>query len=93
MLQIHLAVVLRRGCIFARMGPVASAANTFTVPPTIEGRMAMVKNTIPNPPIHCVIERQKSSPWGSTSTSSMMDAPVVVKPEIVSKKAFVKFGM
>ena len=47
--------------------------------------MAMVKNTIPKPPIHCISERQNSRPWGSDSTSSMMVAPVVVKPDIVSK--------
>ena len=67
------------------MGPVASAENTFTLPPTSEGMMAMVKNTIPNPPIHWVMVRQKSVAWGSTSTSSMMLQPVVVKPEMVSK--------
>ena len=85
MLQIHFAVVLSLGCIFARIGPVASAENTLTFPPTSEGRMAMVKNTIPSPPIHCVSERQKSIPWGRDSTLSMMDAPVVLKPDIVSK--------
>ena len=85
MLQIHLALVERRGCSFDLMGPVASAANTFMLPPTIDGSTAMVKNTIPNPPIHCVIVRQKSMPWGRCSTSSRMDAPVVVNPDIVSK--------
>ena len=58
----HLALVLSRGCIFDFIGPVASAANTFMLPPTIDGKMAMVKNTIPKPPIHCVSERQNSSP-------------------------------
>ena len=47
--------------------------------------MAMVKNTIPKPPIHCVIVRQKSRPCGRISTSSRMLQPVVVKPEMVSK--------
>ena len=78
-------MVVSLGCILALMGPVASAAKIFTLPPTSEGRMAMVKNTIPSPPIHCISERQKSIPWGSTSTSSRMVAPVVVKPDIVSK--------
>ena len=85
MLQIHLAVVVRRGCILALMGPVASAANTFTLPLTSEGRMAMVKNRIPKPPIHCISERQNRMPWGRHSTSSRMVAPVVVKPEMLSK--------
>ena len=60
--HIHLAFVLSRGCILERMGPVASAANTLTLPPTIDGSMAIVKNTIPNPPINCVRERQKRMP-------------------------------
>ena len=67
------------------MGPVASAANTFTEPPTNDGRMAVVKNTMPKPPIHCVMLRQKSRPWGSASTLSKMVAPVVVNPDMVSK--------
>ena len=93
MLQIHLAVVPSLGCIFALIGPVASAENTFTLPPTSDGMMAIVKNTIPNPPIHCVIVRQNSSAWGSLSTSSRILHPVVVNPEIVSKKASVKLPM
>ena len=88
--QIHLAMVDKRGCILVRNGPVASAANTFTLPlPTIEGKMAMVKNTIPKPPIHWVCVRQYSVAWGSHSTSSRMVAPVVEKPDMVSKKASV----
>ena len=93
MVHIHLAEVVSRGCTFARMGPVASAANTFTLPPTSEGMMAMVKNTIPSPPIHCVSERQNRMAWGSRSTSSSMVAPVVVKPDMVSKKASVTLVM
>ena len=88
--HIHLAPVLSRGWSLLRMGPVASAENTLTLPPTIEGRTAMVKKTIPSPPIHWVRERQNSSPRGRASTSLMMVAPVVVKPDIVSKKASVK---
>ena len=87
--HIHLALVLRRGCSLVLIGPVASAANTFTLPPTNEGRRAMVKNTIPKPPIHCMNERQNNMPWGSVETSSMMEAPVVVKPDMVSKNASV----
>ncbi len=85
MLQIHLAVVESRGCIFALMGPVASAANTLTLPPTNEGRMAMVKNTIPKPPTHWESDRQKRMPRGRLSTSSKTLEPVVEKPDIVSK--------
>ena len=68
---------------------MASAENTFTLPPTSDGSMAMVKNIMPKPPIQWVSERQKSKPWGRASTSSMIVAPVVVKPDIVSRKASV----
>mgnify|MGYP006892392117 CR=1 FL=1 len=38
---------------------------------------------MPNPPIHCVMLRQKRSPWGSASISSRMVAPVLLNPDIV----------
>ena len=65
--------------------------NPFTLPPTIDGRMAMVKNTIPKPPIHCESERQNRIACGSRASSTLLrtDAPVVVNPEMVSKKASV----
>ena len=37
-------------------------------------------------------ERQNNMPWGSVETSSMMVAPVVVKPDMVSKNASVNDG-
>ena len=77
------------GCTLLFIGPVDSAENTLMLPPTSDGNMAMVKKAIPNPPIYWVMERQKSSPWGSTSTSSITVAPVVVNPDIVSKNASV----
>ena len=60
--QIDFALDEILGCILLFIGPVDSAENTLTRPPTSEGRMAMVKKAIPRPPIHCVIERQKISP-------------------------------
>ena len=45
------------------------------------------------PPIQCVKLRQKISDFGSASTSLKIDAPVVVKPETVSKSASSKFGI
>ena len=53
----------------------------------------MVKSTMPNPPIHCDRLLQKSSPWGSASMLLRIVAPVVVNPDIVSKKASVMEGM
>ena len=44
------------------------------------------ENTIPKPPIHCVRLRQKSIPWERDSISSRIVAPVVVNPDMVSKK-------
>ena len=51
------------------------------------GSTAMVKNTMPNPPNHCVRLRQNRMPWGNDSMLSSTVAPVVVKPDMVSKKA------
>ena len=50
--HIDFALVLSRGCIFVLIGPVASAEKTRMLPPTNDGKTAMVKNTIPSPPIH-----------------------------------------
>ena len=57
------------------------------------GKMATVKNTIPKPPIQWVIARQKSRLDGNDSILSSMVAPVVLNPDIVSKKAFVTDGI
>ena len=53
------------------------------------GSTAIVKNTIPIPPIHCVRLRQNSIPCESDSMLLSTEAPVVVKPDMVSKKASV----
>jgi hypothetical protein len=57
------------------------------------GKIATVKNTIPKPPNHCVRLRQRSNAWGWLSILSRIDAPVVVNPDIDSKKASVKLGI
>ena len=62
MIQILFAVEDSRGCSLVLIGPVASAAKTFTEPPTIDGNTAIVKNTIPKPPIHCDRLLQNSIP-------------------------------
>ena len=46
--------------------------------------------TIPTPPTQAVEMRQNCSPRGSASISFRMEAPVVVKPETLSKKAFTR---
>ena len=52
----------------------------------------MVKKTMPMPPIHCMTLRQKSMPRGMEERLSMMVAPVLVKPDMVSKKALAMSG-
>lgn len=54
-----------------------------------DGNRAMEKMTIPKPPIHCKIDLQNRMPWGWLSRLLRMEAPVVVKPDMVSKKASV----
>ena len=51
------------------------------------GRMAMVKKMMPSPPIQCVMLRQNKVPWGRESMFERMVTPVVVKPDMFSKKA------
>ena len=51
------------------------------------GRMATVSTTMPMPPSHCVSERQNRTDRGSDSMSVSRVAPVVVNPDMVSKKA------
>ena len=46
--------------------------------------------TIPTPPTQAVAVRQNRRPWGSDSMSVRMDAPVVVKPDTLSKRALTK---
>ena len=58
------------------------------MPPTPRnGRIAITSTMIPMPPSQCVTERHRSTPWGSDSMSVKTVAPVVVKPDIASKKA------
>ena len=56
------------------------------------GRMARKSMMMPRPPSQWVRLRQKRVAWGTISTLVMTDAPVVVKPDMVSKKASVKRG-
>ena len=39
------------------------------------------------PPIHCVVDRQKSRPFDVASMSAVTVAPVVVNPETDSNRA------
>ena len=49
--------------------------------------IAIIKDKIPIPPIQCVKERQNKTDFGNDCISVNIVAPVVEKPEQVSKKA------
>jgi|GEM_PF-3273277 len=53
----------------------------------------MESTTIPMPPIQWLSERQKRIDFGSASTSVSMEAPVVERPDMVSKNASVGEGI
>ena len=76
---------------FIMVGLVASRCNNCTLPTRKSVIRQPVKDT-PNPPIHCVILRQNKSPCGNDSILSKILAPVVVNPDMVSKKASVLVG-
>ena len=79
------AVWAMRGFILCVVGPGASALNNLWPPTPIVGRTATKNTTIPIPPSHCVMLRQKRMPCGRASIFSIMVAPVVVRPLIDSK--------
>ena len=54
---------------------------------------AIMNTSTPMPPTQCVKLRQNNRPWPSASTSVRIDAPVVVKPETVSKNASINDGI
>ena len=72
------------------LGPGLSARRRWTeYPPPLPpmGTMARRNTKIPMPPSQWVKERQNRSPLDMGSTAVKMDAPVVVKPEMTSKRA------
>ena len=87
MISSRLAVEPILGLILSSPIPVTSAENMLLFFISLTGISANEKTTIPSPPIHCVSERQNRRAWVMESISVMTVAPVVVKPDIVSKKA------
>ena len=76
------------GFSFSCEMPVTSELNRIRPPWWLSmGSMATVKRMIPIPPIRWVKLRQNRMPWGRASTLGIIEAPVVVSPETVSKKA------
>ena len=88
-----LAVSLILGWILSLVGPGASATNSSMPPMPNNGRMAIVSTMMPIPPIHWVILLQNKILFGKDSMLSKIEAPVVVKPDMVSKNALVKEGI
>jgi hypothetical protein len=58
-----------------------------------EGRITITRAIIPIPPNQCVRLRQKRIEYGSISTSLRIEEPVVVNPDVDSKKASIKVGI
>ena len=82
------AVDFIRGTSLPTLGPGLSARSRCMVKPSPRlplGTMASRNTSTPMPPSQWVKLRQYRSPLGRASTSVRMLAPVVVKPETVSK--------
>ena len=81
------AVSRTRGVRRSPVGPGASASSRLMPPEPTVGSTATTNTMTPIPPIHCVIDRQKSRPFDVASMSAVTVAPVVVNPDIASNKA------
>ena len=70
-----------------KTGPGTSARITSKWLFLLFSMIARAKTRTPIPPIKWVKLRQKSRECDKTETSGKIEAPVVVKPELISKKA------
>ena len=92
-----LVVIFNFEVILPTCGPGDSAFNKWRAEPSsLSGIKIKMKTRIPIPPIQCVKLRQKSilcdkSVTFNSSTPSNILAPVVVRPDIVSNMALIKF--
>ena len=87
------AVVLILGTSFPTEGPGLSARIRLICEPPLNGITASRKTNTPMPPIQCVKLRQNKLQCERASTSLRIEAPVVVKPDTVSKSASVNEGI
>src|SRR3712207_2627095 len=76
-----------RGVRRSGTGVATSAVYSCVAPKPTRGATATNRTTIPIPPVHCVMLRQRRSEGARSSGASTVEAPVVVKPAIDSKKA------
>ena len=88
-------VTCMEGESFSTLIPGASAAKSVALlePFATVGTKASVNTTMPNPPSHCIIALQNRMPWVCWSTFFKIVEPVVVNPEMVSKKASVMLSI
>ena len=63
--------------------------NSCMPPICSSGSTAMAVTMMPTPPSHCRMERQIRMPGGALSKPMMTVEPVVVRPDMASKKASV----
>ena len=87
------AVCRARGTSLPTVGPGTSARMMCIERSPLMGMTAMRNTSTPMPPIQCVKLRQNRPERERLSMSFKIEAPVVVKPEVVSKKASTKWGM
>ncbi|OPY08667.1 MAG: hypothetical protein A4E67_00933 [Syntrophaceae bacterium PtaB.Bin038] len=76
-----------RGVSRSLTGEGISALKSCMPPTPSSGRMARERMMIPMPPSHWVRARQKRMPLEVPSRFDRTEAPVVVNPDMVSKKA------
>ncbi|OPX87122.1 MAG: hypothetical protein A4E52_01424 [Pelotomaculum sp. PtaB.Bin013] len=76
-----------RGSTLLLVGPGTSALYSCMAATFKDGMSARMSTMVPMPPRKWVKLRQNRIPCGRISTLGITEAPVVVKPDIVSKKA------
>src|ERR671916_1687989 len=76
-----------RGVSLSATGLASSAEYSCVAPKPTNGATATKMSTIPIPPAHWVKLRQSSREGATSSGSGIVEAPVVVKPAMDSKKA------
>ncbi len=85
------AVCVMRGVSFSFLtGPGVSALYSCMPPTPSIGRMATTSTMMPMPPYQCSAWRHRFSEGAMESSPTSTVDPVVLRPDIVSKKASVK---
>ena len=88
-----LAVCFTFGTSLPTDGPGLSALIRLIFEPPLKGTMAMINTSTPIPPIQCEKHLHVVLQRDTASTSLSILAPVVVKPDTISNKAFINDGI